>query len=101
MKLNTYGYKMFGLKKAAGATKNLLGYYHGLYIQLSYNPKTGKIGLGEHFDFSHRSRDIYIDPNYIDIANLYEPYTMQEIADLIVNKMKEREFCCEFYNETA
>lgn len=41
--LNTYGYKMLGLKRAAEETKSLHGYYYGQYIQISYNYSTGEV----------------------------------------------------------
>lgn len=34
--MNTYGYKMSGLKNAADATKGLRGYFSGEYLELFF-----------------------------------------------------------------
>ena len=45
MKTNTHGLKMHGLRKAAGDTKGLNGYYSGQYVQINYDTVEGWYGL--------------------------------------------------------
>jgi len=88
MKINTYGLPMKGLKSAAGLTKNLKGYYTGHYVQISYNTKNGEILTDYHYNLGHNSWTQYHDKSIINIGNISEPATMQEIADMIKERLE-------------
>jgi hypothetical protein len=88
MKVNTYGMKMNGIRKASEETEGLQGYYSGGYLQISYNEKTGDILTNYHFCFGHYNWSEYDDPNIITVCNFYEPATMQEIANAIRNAVE-------------
>lgn len=89
--LNTYGYKMLGLKRAAEETKSLHGYYYGQYIQISYNYSTGEVFTDYHVSLGLNSWTQYFDPAVIMVCFTSEPMTMQEIADNIADKVG---MCC-------
>ena len=83
MKTNTYGMKMTGLRKAAGETKGLRGYYSGSYVQISYDQDTGEILTDYHYSLGQNSWSEYHDPAVITVCNASKPMTMQQIADEI------------------
>lgn len=90
MAINTHGYSIKGLKKVAGETKSLTGYYSGHYLQLNYDKSTGELITNYHCSFGQNSWTVYHDENIVRIGNLSRPYTMQEIADLIAEVMARR-----------
>ena len=45
--LNTHGIKMIGIRKAAGETKSLRGYYSGEYVELFYDRADGSVLTAE------------------------------------------------------
>ena len=81
-KLNTYGYKMTGIRKAAGETKDLPGYYSGHYIELFFNPENGEVWTVYQYSLGQNSWTVPRDGS-IKICNLCEPTSMQQIADYI------------------
>ena len=83
--LNTYGYKMLGLKRAAEKTKSLQGYYSGQYVQISYNYSTGEVITNYHVSLGHNSWTHYHNPAIITVCSASSPMTMQEIADNIAD----------------
>lgn len=82
MAINTHGYKMKGIKAAAGLTKHLTGYYGKLRVQINYDLDNGTVWGCEHVG---TSRTIYNSPNIITVIRAHEPLTMQAIADTIAN----------------
>lgn len=85
--VNTYGFKMAGLRKAAGATKGLTNYYSGEYVQISYDKKDGEILTNYHYNLGQNSWSEYNNPNIITICNASSSMTMQEIANKIIESI--------------
>lgn len=79
MKLEKYGIKMQGLKKAAGETKGLDG-WNG-YVQISYDRADGEVIAVYHIDVNDWTR--YYSETIIPVKNTREPMTMQGIADAV------------------
>ena len=75
--------KITGIKKIAGQTKNLKGYYDSHYYQLNYNLKTGEAWTNEHCSYGCNSWTEYDDENIICCGNLRKPMTMTEIREQI------------------
>lgn len=94
MKINTYGKKMNGIRKASGETKGLTGYYSGHYVQISYDKVTGDVLTNYHYSLGQNSWSEYNDPNVITIGNYSEPMTMQAIADEINNALEPHGMYC-------
>ena len=95
--VNTHGYKMTRLRKAAAATKDTSPY--GAYVQLAYNTDTGEVIARWHLN--QGSWVMHRDLAVIHIDNIKRPATQQEIADLINqrlwqwNRAKECMACCQ------
>lgn len=87
--LNTHEIKMTGIKAAAAATKGLQGYYSGVYEELFYDRSTGEVWTKRQYSLGHNTWTEYHDKQIIKICNLDKPTTMQEIADLIKQRMDE------------
>ena len=81
--LNTHGIKMTGIKAAASATKDLRGYYSGIYEELFFDRGTGEVWTVTQCSLGHNSWTVYHDEKIIKICDLDDPTSMQEIADLI------------------
>ena len=79
MKLEKYGIKMKGLKKAAGETKHL-DYWNG-YTQISYDRADGEVIAEYHTDVNDWTR--YHSETIIPVRNTRDPMTMQGIADAV------------------
>lgn len=79
MKLEKYGIKMKGLKKAAGETKGLDG-WNG-YAQISYDRADGEVMAEYHVSVNDWTR--YRSNSIISVCNALEPMTMQGIADAV------------------
>lgn len=87
--LNTYGLKMYGLRKVAGETKSLSGPYSPEYLQLNYDRSTGEVWTDYFYDLGHNNWQEYHDENVLRCGNLCSPYTMQEIADAIQDAVQQ------------
>ena len=85
MKLEKYGIKMQGLKKAAGETKHL-DYWNG-YTQISYDRADGEVIAAYHTDVNDWTR--YHSETIIPVRNTREPMTMQDIADSVALALDE------------
>ena len=83
--------KIKGLKKIAGETKGLKGYYSGEYLQLNYDAKTGEAWTDYHYSLGQNSWCQYHDKNILRCGNISRPKTMKEIRVMIEQKMLERE----------
>lgn len=80
---------MKGLKKVAGYSKKLKGYYDSHYLQLFYDKENDEVFYEEHCDFGHSSRLIFEDKDIISLGILTTPHSMKEIEQLV--KMAVRE----------
>ena len=80
---------MKGLKKVAGETKCLKGAYSPIYLQLFYNKKRKEVFTLLHCDVGHSWQTIYNDENIVNICNLYKPCKMQEIENIVNEKLAE------------
>lgn len=72
-----------GLKKIAGETKKLKGFYSGEYLQLNYNKKTGEAWTDYFCSLGQNSWKEYNDSDIINCGNISEKKTMKEIAEII------------------
>lgn len=81
--------KIKGLKKVAGESKCLQGYYSGRYLQLNYDRKTGEIWTDEHISLGQNSWTEYHDSNILVCGNICKPVTMQEIRQMVENAIAE------------
>lgn len=82
-KVNTYGLKISGLRGIAGRTKGLRGFYDSYYLQLFYDQATGEAWTTEHVSLGHNSQMVIHDPDVVNCGFLWEPLTMQQLADRI------------------
>lgn len=87
--LNTHGIKMTGIKTAASSTKGLQGCCNGVYEELFYDRRTGEVWTVTQASFGHNSWTEYHDDDVVKVCDLSDPTTMQEIADLIKQRMDE------------
>lgn len=81
--MNTYRMTMRGLRKAAGETKGLRGYYGGGYVQISYDTGTGDVLTDYHYSIGNSWWTQYHDQAIITVCNARRQMTMQQIADAI------------------
>ncbi len=81
--------KIKGLKKIAGESKGLEGYYSGHYLQINYDRKTGEAWTDYHVSFGQNSWTEYNDSSIITCGNISEPMTMKEIRAMIERKVGE------------
>ncbi len=85
--LNTYDIKMTGLKKAAGDTKDLRGYCSSEYAELFFDRATGEVWTVYQYSLGQNSWTEYDKKDVVKVCNLSEPTTMQQIADLIKERL--------------
>ncbi len=79
----TNTFKIKGLKKIAGESKSLRGYYSGQYLQVNYNRTTGEAWTDWHCSFGQNSWSQYHDINIINCGNISNPMTMAQIREMI------------------
>lgn len=77
-----------GLKKIAGESKSLKGFYSPEYLQLNYNKETGEAWADFHHSLGHNSWNQYDDENILFVGNICEPMTMAQIKEMIENKLE-------------
>lgn len=89
MKLNTYGMKIKGLRKASGETMN----YNDAakYDEVFYNRETGEVWTRFQYSLGRNSWTEYDDPQIIKVCNTSRHMTMQAIVDAIRERMDEIE----------
>lgn len=87
-KVDTHGIKIKGLKKASGNTENY-GYYSGKYDEVFYDRKTGEVWTVSRYSLGQNTWAVYDDPNVIKVCNASNHMTMQEIADMIYQRLCE------------
>ena len=83
-KINKHGMKMEGLRAASGETCTWAG-----YTQVSYDMADGQILTNDHAGNSENSWTRYHSSSIITVLNARRHYTMQEIADIICDKVSE------------
>lgn len=77
--------KIKGLKKIAGESKSLTGYYSPEYLQINFDRKTGEAWTDYFYCIGQTSRRYYQDENILFCGTISNPATMQEIRELIEN----------------
>lgn len=80
---------MKGLKKTAGETKDLKGYYSGEYLEIFYDKEKKEVWGIYQYSLGQNTWTVYDDENVIKICNASEPMTMKEIEEQIKEKVKE------------
>lgn len=81
--IDKHGLKMIGLKKASGETCNY-GAFGQLYTQISYDIDTGEVIA---VTLQKPNWKEYHDKSIITICFTTKHLTMQDIADMIQNKI--------------
>lgn len=81
-KINTYGLKMTGLKKASGSTQDY-GFYSGLYDEIFYDLSTGEVWTKFQCSLGYNTWTVYNDAAIVKVGNTCKHLTMQQIADMI------------------
>lgn len=79
-----------GIKKAAGETKDLQGYYSGHYIQVNYDIENDEVLTTYHYSLGQNSFTRYHDKGIIFVGFFSEPTTMSEIKQMIDEKVEFR-----------
>lgn len=79
--------KIKGLKKIAGESKNLTGYYSPDYLQINFDRKTGEAWSDYFYCIGHNSRKYYHDENILFCGIISRPATMQQIREIIENSV--------------
>lgn len=87
MAINKHGLKMTGLKKTSGETKDF-GFYSGKYFEIFYDRDSGDIWPVFQYSLGQNWWTEYHDPSIVKICNTSRHMTMQEIADLIFDKVR-------------
>ena len=85
--INKHGHKMVGLKAASSETKGLGGYYSPEYVEMFYNRNTGEIRAKYQYSLGHNTFTVIDDDDTIRLGNVCSPMTMQEIADMIGQRL--------------
>lgn len=75
--------KIKGLKKIAGESKKLTGFYSPEYLQLNYNTNTGEAWTDYYYSIGHNSWTEYNEPDIITCGIITEPKTQKEISGMI------------------
>ena len=82
--------KIKGLKKIAGESKKLTGFYSPEYLQLNYDRTTGEAWSDYHYSIGHNSRTEYHDNNILNCGIITERKTQLELAEMIHNAIVEK-----------
>lgn len=88
-KVNKHGLTINGLRKASGATENY-GCYSGCYNEVFYDEITHDVWCVFQYSLGQNSWTEYDDPTIIKVCNTSAHMTMQEIADMIRDKLAEK-----------
>ena len=91
-KVNTYGHKINGLRKASGETV-IWDTRCGGYTEVFYDRSTGDVWTVDQISLGYNSWTDYHDTNVIKICNTSLHMTMQAIADAIHNTLSEISAC--------
>ena len=86
MKINTHGLTIKGIKKASGETCDY-GYYSGEYVEIFYDRSTGEVWTKYQYSLGHNWWTQYDDPDIIKVCSTSQHLTMQQIADLIAERL--------------
>ena len=85
--VDKHGIKINGLKKASGCTENY-GPYSGSYVEIFYCKSSGDVWGNYQYSLGHNSGTVYDDPDIVKICHTYHHMTMQEIADVVYDRMR-------------
>lgn len=85
--IDTHGLKMTGLRKICSDTKGLGGYYSGEYVEIFYDLSTGKVWGEYQYSLGQNSWTRYDDASVIKCGNMSRPATMQEVSDMVWEKV--------------
>lgn len=80
---------MKGLKKVAGESKSLRGFYSPEYLQLNYDRKECRVWADYFYCVGHNSFTKYDDPDIINCGIITKPMTQKEIVQMILDKLTE------------
>lgn len=83
--------KIKGLKKIAGESKNLTGYYSPEYLQINFDRKTGEAWSNYHYSIGGNSWTQYHESGIVNCGTIHEPKTMREIREMIESAIMRRE----------
>lgn len=72
-----------GLKKIAGESKWLKGYYSGEYLQINYDKSTGEAWSDYHYSLGQNEWSHYHDNNIINCGNIADPVSMADLREFI------------------
>ena len=78
-----------GIKKIAGETKGLEGFYSPCYLQLNYDVSTGEAWTNGLFSVGHNDFVRYKDENILRVCFMYEKTTMKELREKIEQAVSE------------
>jgi len=85
-KLNLHGLTIKGLKKASSETEDY-GSYSGRYNEIFYDRATGEVWTVFQYSLQQNFWTEYHDPDIIKIGNTTSHLTMQQLADMIAEKI--------------
>lgn len=83
--------KIKGIKKIAGESKSLRGYYSGEYLQVNYDRSTGEAWTNFHCSFG-QNWWTYHDSDIINCGNISSPMTMVQIREMIEIAVAEHDY---------
>lgn len=75
--------KLKGIKKIAGQSKDLKGYYSDRYLQINVDTATGEVWGDEHVAFNKSWQTLYNNNNVICCGFIDSPKTMAEIKEMV------------------
>lgn len=84
-KVNTYGFKMTGIKTVAGESNRY--WRSGEYLELFYDCATGEVWTVYQYSLGQNNWTVYHKPSVIKIDNISRKVTMQEVANMIVERL--------------
>ena len=79
--------KIKGLKKIAGDSKSLTGYYSPEYLQINFDRSTGEAWADYFYCIGQNSRKFYNDKNILYCGTISSPATMQQVREMIENSV--------------
>lgn len=86
--INKHGRRISHLKAVSGSTADCIP-YGKLYVQISYDTRSGELIAREHLRGSYT--DYRDEPAIVHIANAYKHMSMQELADRVHEVLSARE----------
>ena len=81
--IGTDNFKLCGLKRAAGDTKDLKGPYSSIYLQLNVDLAIGEVWTNQLYDSGHNNWVDYHDEHIISCGIITSPKTMKQIREQV------------------